>query len=184
MFCPQCGQQQVSDEMRFCSRCGFALGVVTELLAHDGALASHGIENAQPSRRQRRMYKGLVLLASGFLVMLICLAFTKAGAPLEVFAMIGTLLSIIVGLFGLFQTLAAYLSDDDAQDETHSRSQKIPVRPAQLDAPARRAALPAAQGTPATDWRPRSQTAEMAQPASVTENTTRLLDDETISRRD
>jgi hypothetical protein len=184
MFCPRCGQQQVSDEMRFCSRCGFALAVVTELIAHDGELASHGSENAKPSRRQTRMYKGLVLLASGFLVTLICLAFTKAGAPLEIFATIGALLSIIVGLFGLFQTLAAYLSDDDVQDEKQASSQKIPGRPAQLDAHASRSALPAAQGTPATDWRPRPQTAEMAQPASVTENTTRLLDDETISQQD
>ena len=32
MFCPQCGQQQVSGEMRFCSRCGFPLGGVIQLL--------------------------------------------------------------------------------------------------------------------------------------------------------
>jgi uncharacterized membrane protein YvbJ len=24
MHCPQCGQQQISDETRFCSRCGFS----------------------------------------------------------------------------------------------------------------------------------------------------------------
>ena len=30
MFCPQCGQQQVSDVTRYCSRCGFPLdGVAT-----------------------------------------------------------------------------------------------------------------------------------------------------------
>ncbi|HEV7858224.1 MAG TPA: hypothetical protein VGO91_06305 [Pyrinomonadaceae bacterium] len=184
MFCPQCGQQQVSDEMRFCSRCGFALGVVTELIAHDGALASDRAENAKPSRRQTRMYKGLVLVAIGFLFTLICMAFTKAGAPLEVFATIGALLSGIVCFFGVFQVLIAYLSDEDARDEKQASSQTIPGRPARLDAPARRAALPQAQGTPATDWRPRPQTAEMAQPASVTENTTRLLDDETTTRRD
>ena len=184
MFCPQCGQPQVSDEMRFCSRCGFALAVVTELIAHDGELASHRAENAKPSRRQARMYKGLVLLAGGVLFAIICLAFTKAGAPLEIFAMIGALFSSIVCFFGLFQTLAAYLSDEDVQDERHAFSQKKSGRRAQLDTHASRAALPAAQGTPATDWRPRPQTAEMAQPASVTENTTRLLDDETISRED
>ena len=184
MFCPQCGQQQISDEMRFCSRCGFALGVVTELIAHDGALAPHREESAKPSRRQTRMYKGLVLLASSFLFGLICLAFTKAGAPLEIFAIMGTFFSIIVGFFGVVQLLTAYLSDEDAQNQKQASSQAIPGRPAQLDAPARRAALPQAQGTPATDWRPRPQTAEMAQPASVTENTTKLLDDETVSRQD
>ena len=32
MFCPKCSQQQAADEVRFCSRCGFPLGGVKELL--------------------------------------------------------------------------------------------------------------------------------------------------------
>src|SRR5689334_7647741 len=32
MYCPNCGQQQVSDEMRFCSRCGLALTGLAEWL--------------------------------------------------------------------------------------------------------------------------------------------------------
>ena len=32
MYCPNCGQQQVSEEMRFCSRCGLALSGLTEWL--------------------------------------------------------------------------------------------------------------------------------------------------------
>jgi uncharacterized membrane protein YvbJ len=38
MHCPRCGQQQLSEETRFCSRCGFQLGIVSELLLHDGWL--------------------------------------------------------------------------------------------------------------------------------------------------
>src|SRR5688572_32658153 len=38
MHCPRCGQQQVTEETRFCSRCGFQLGLVAELLAHGGVL--------------------------------------------------------------------------------------------------------------------------------------------------
>jgi hypothetical protein len=189
MFCPQCGQQQASDEMRFCSRCGFALGVVSELIAHDGVLASPvraEEDGKKSSRRQTRMYKGLVLFACGLLVALISLAFTKAGAPVEVVAMLIAMLSTIISLFGFFQFLAAYLSDEDAQDlkQPSFSSQTIPNRPAQLPTPARRPALQPAQGTPATDWQTRTQTAEIAQPASVTENTTKLLDDESIARRD
>src|SRR5262245_41687118 len=37
MYCPQCSQQQISDEMRFCSRCGFALAGVMELVATGGS---------------------------------------------------------------------------------------------------------------------------------------------------
>jgi len=42
MHCPKCGQQQVSDEMRFCSRCGFALGIVTELILTQNGRKGHG----------------------------------------------------------------------------------------------------------------------------------------------
>jgi hypothetical protein len=31
MHCPRCGQQQISDQTKFCSRCGFQLGLVSEL---------------------------------------------------------------------------------------------------------------------------------------------------------
>ena len=38
MHCPRCGQQQVSEAIKFCSRCGFSLGLVSEILAHGGFL--------------------------------------------------------------------------------------------------------------------------------------------------
>ncbi|MEJ7699628.1 MAG: hypothetical protein WKF71_08300 [Pyrinomonadaceae bacterium] len=38
MFCPRCSQEQVSSETKFCSRCGFPLGLVSEILAHGGFL--------------------------------------------------------------------------------------------------------------------------------------------------
>ena len=39
MYCPNCGQQQISDEMRFCSRCGLALSGLAEWLARGGVPA-------------------------------------------------------------------------------------------------------------------------------------------------
>lgn len=36
MYCPQCGHQQPSDDMRFCSRCGLPLGLATDLLPSSG----------------------------------------------------------------------------------------------------------------------------------------------------
>lgn len=36
MFCPQCGHQQVSNEIRFCSRCGLSLGLAIDLLPTSG----------------------------------------------------------------------------------------------------------------------------------------------------
>ena len=36
MYCPRCSQQQLSDEVRFCSRCGFRLVAVSQLHGTDG----------------------------------------------------------------------------------------------------------------------------------------------------
>ena len=41
MYCPNCGQQQISDEMRFCSRCGLALSGLMEWLAGGAADVKH-----------------------------------------------------------------------------------------------------------------------------------------------
>ena len=38
MHCPRCGQQQVSEEIKFCSRCGLPLGLIAEVVAHGGFL--------------------------------------------------------------------------------------------------------------------------------------------------
>ena len=47
MYCPKCSQQ-VSDETRFCSRCGFQLNVVKALLANEAIPA--GAESRRVSR--------------------------------------------------------------------------------------------------------------------------------------
>ena len=38
MFCPRCGQEQASGELRFCSRCGLPMGIIAEVLANGETL--------------------------------------------------------------------------------------------------------------------------------------------------
>ena len=40
MYCPRCGHQPITNELRFCSYCGFKLGVVKASLADDDAGAT------------------------------------------------------------------------------------------------------------------------------------------------
>src|SRR5262245_45710068 len=47
MYCPNCGQQQISDEMRFCSRCGLALSGLAEWMT--GGLPVRRADLAQVS---------------------------------------------------------------------------------------------------------------------------------------
>jgi predicted amidophosphoribosyltransferase len=54
MYCPQCSQEQVSEEMRFCSRCGFPLAIVSQLVRNGGALEGFDPEaKGQLSPRQK-----------------------------------------------------------------------------------------------------------------------------------
>src|SRR5215467_2241007 len=63
MYCPNCGQQQVSDEMRFCSRCGLALSGLAEWLA--GGLPVRRADEApklSPSRRRKAFRRAAKLM--------------------------------------------------------------------------------------------------------------------------
>lgn len=60
MFCPQCGHQQVSDETRFCSRCGLSLGLVTDLIVGSG----------EQLRREKRELTGIGLMMATILMLL------------------------------------------------------------------------------------------------------------------
>ena len=70
MFCPNCGQRQVSNEARFCPACGFPLEVVGELVASGGRLHWRPPEfpGVDPSRsglqrqRRRRLFAPRALL--------------------------------------------------------------------------------------------------------------------------
>jgi hypothetical protein len=179
MYCPHCGQQQSSEEMRFCSRCGFPLGVIAQVLAQGGVLATRDADSSQGRRmspRQRGVRQGAMLMLSALLIV-----------PLIVFAVILSdfdsliplvPLSAIVCVVGGFIRIAYALMFEDAGPRAlHGASiPSTPLAQAQLNAPTRDQALPPAQSTPVTDWRRPQETAEIIQPPSVTENTTRLLE--------
>ncbi len=64
MYCPQCGQQ-ISDELRFCSRCGFALDGVAKLIAVGGTLPELNENISFSSPRRRGIEQGAILILVG-----------------------------------------------------------------------------------------------------------------------
>jgi hypothetical protein len=67
MYCPKCSQQQASDNVRFCSRCGFQLNVIKELLASDSTpkpITKEGPDSTAISR-QRNVNLGAMLMLVG-----------------------------------------------------------------------------------------------------------------------
>ena len=69
MDCPRCGHQPISDAMRFCSYCGFKLGVVKASLADDdGSKKAPFTIQEVPKERQRDTNIGVILMFVGALL--------------------------------------------------------------------------------------------------------------------
>lgn len=171
MYCPKCGQQQVSDEMRFCSRCGIALTGLAEWLA-GGPLPVKRAEEVQvaaPSPRRKGIRRAAKLMFFSGVLFPIFLAFSigaDEGAPMVVPFLL-FFISLVMMLYArLFSDNKAPVNIQSAQTTT-------------LGSTSARVSLPPATSAPIPAvGRQQVRTNELAQPPSVTENTTRLLDNE------
>lgn len=184
MHCPQCGQQQAPGEVRFCSRCGFPLGGVTELMAHGGNLPR--LEAVEPtekkiSDRRKGVQQGVMLIMLGIvLTPLLAVLSSYLGTP-EMFVAISAI-ACFVG--GPLRILYALIFEEGALHQPHYIVQQNyappPTMPAASFQPQGRthAALPPQQSTNIPQWRNRPNTSELVAPPSITENTTRLLEKE------
>lgn len=182
MFCPQCGQRQVSNEVRFCSSCGFAMNMVAELLAHSGQLPWRPPANAgsgQLSPRQKGIRQGALLMLSTILIvpLLAILGVALLGFPGEIVALaavgcpVGGFLRILYALF---------LESNVPADSVVAQQLYVPPAsvPNYLGTPQQSSILPHPQSAPVPAYRKpqRFDTGEIAPPSSITESTTRLLD--------
>lgn len=182
MYCPQCGQLQAPGTVRFCSRCGFPLDGVIQLLGTGGVLPVYRDPQTpqEMSPRKRGVRQGGILLLSGIIVVPICGVFNSyIGSSFT--EILVALAAIIFFLGGPLRMLYAALFEEGAPNPFHQgpRPYVSPAVPApQFGAPAHNPALPPPPAQSASGWRSRPITAELANRPSVTENTTRLLDKE------
>ena len=171
MYCPNCGQQQISDEMRFCSRCGLALSGLTDWLG-GARLPAKRLDDApdassSPRRKGiRRAKKVMFFSAVLFPIFLVISLAADDGGPMVV----------PIGLFFVALVLMVYARL--FSDKTAPVNNQV-AQTSALNSTAARSSLPPAATIPMPDFgRQRVRTNELAQPPSVTENTTKLLDDE------
>lgn len=178
MYCPKCSQQQVSDEMRFCSRCGFSLTAVRELIASDSSLVERVAEAqaGQSSRNQRGVRKGAYMMLASLVLALVVGLLTAVD---DVFAVL-LLLPVLCFVIGFVRVLyGVFFAEKRTPMVKGTASQSRSVIPGQLGTPTRSPELSAPRVAPIESFTAqRVETAEMVQPRSVTENTTRLLDEE------
>ncbi len=177
MHCPRCGQQQVSVETKFCSRCGFQLGLVSELLANGGFLP----QLAELYKGRSALFtrkNGVIFSILWFIlfVMMIPAFFGIANAEdaagvSAVFGLFTTLMFLIISLGFLKKAPKPY----------EIRSVEAATSPSPLYGQPNVAALPPQRQQPATDytapgagsWRA-PDTGDLVR-GSVIEGTTKLL---------
>jgi len=174
MYCPRCSQQQVSEETKFCSRCGFPLGLVSELLAHGGflpQLADLYKSKGWLTKRNGVAFSGFWLIFFSLLGILFRIAdFDElAGA------------SIAIGIFGGLIWLIASLVFLKSASKDSFPANELPNANVNNLYEANQKVLPPQQSQsaqsyvpPADSWKA-PNTGEFAKPPSVVENTTKLL---------
>jgi hypothetical protein len=167
MFCPKCGQQS-SDEVRFCPRCGLQLaGLPAYVAGNEYAPARpEAAPAAEMTAKRRGTRRGAKLMFFSVVLFPIFFGFcfiVDGPGPLFV--------PLTVFLAGLVMLVYARLFGDELLPVRDSPSRR------DLGAGSDRPALGAPQYTPAPLFnQQRANTAEIYQPPSVTENTTKLLD--------
>ena len=184
MFCPQCGQQQTSGAIRFCSRCGFPLDGVIQLLGNGGMLPVYqNPDEPMPISPRRKGVKqgGMLLLSGAVIVPLlgVMASFSNSGF-LEILTAFA---AIICFIGGPLRMLYAAVFEEPAPKPVLSYGPPMSAPRPQFGPPVQHQALPPPPVRQTGGWRPRPTTAELAAPPSVTENTTRLLEKEDRSDR-
>jgi hypothetical protein len=172
MHCPKCGQQQVSDETRFCSRCGLPLSGIAEIVANGGIVKTQktGIAGSADSPKRRGVKKGVFIFLLSFLVVPLLAMLTLV---LNIKPFLPAIGAFLFGIGGLLRIVYDLLFESGEGSIAFSS-------PSVLTGADTRAALPGSQSIPASaysapsgSWRDTNDL--LQQPGSVTDSTTKLL---------
>lgn len=168
MYCPQCSQQQLSEEMRFCSRCGFALGGVRDLVVSATKIAK---PERPPALRGAKQAAWILLGGFGLTTLVGLLTALE-----EDFAVL-LILPFVCFLIGFVRLLyAVFIQDWKSSKEKNDQPAIYWAR--QNEIVGGHPELPPRQSIPVdTFTKHGKKTAEVVHPPSVTENTTTLLDE-------
>lgn len=175
MYCPRCNQQQISEEIKYCSRCGLPLEAVAEVLARDGFFPSSADSQKKRKLITRKLGLKIALVWAVVFMFLLPLLAAVANAPgnfasgLMVFGFAG----------GVFISLLSWLFLSTG----NSSSKREINSPKNLGAAQTPTALPPPTAQPVSSYAPpvsfwkAPNTGELA-PHSVTDGTTKLFQKE------
>jgi hypothetical protein len=158
MFCPKCGHRQVSNEARFCARCGLPLGPVTDLVA----------DSSQQLQREKReltgvgLMMGTVLMLINFLIVFGTVVLPHVANPIFLWIWLFFVVSSLgIGGLGLANLIRGGFF------------KRLKERERRLELMKERQTLP--EEVKSTSIGPETMP-RLVQPSSVTETTTRELE--------
>jgi hypothetical protein len=183
MHCPRCGQQQISEETRFCSRCGFLLTGIAKLIENEGIVPNQEGRTffAAGSPRRRGVMQGVFFFLLTFLVVPIT-AIATVFLRIEPFLVaISAILFFMGGLLRIVYALMFESGDPGGK----TLEEKVLGNTALFAEKQKAGELPPARSIPVSTYAPppgagnwRDTNDLEPRPGSVTDNTTKLLQKE------
>ena len=182
MFCPRCGEERISEETSFCSKCGYLLTGTAELLDKGGALvpADDAVRAAWWSPRSHGIRMGLFMLLLTIVlapIVGIISVFALNTEPWPVGVVIfllggGGLLRIVYAL--MFETKKAHLLPGEGWPKAGVVGAAAATTEPQLSGPGSKGELYPSSfiPPPSSRWLDTND----LEPTSVTDHTTKLLE--------
>jgi hypothetical protein len=181
MYCPKCSQEQISDEVRFCPRCGFQLDALKLMLTDnlDGSPMSEAERETQlVSTRKRDVLIGATVMLVAAISIVLLMISSVAGTPWQ--AVVIPLLLVWIGIVSVMllsghaarEVTNLFFKDDSASPSQIVSKLIRRLNPSDVYHP-----LPSIKREHISEfgtWR--VNTAELLQPTSITEHTTNSLD--------
>jgi hypothetical protein len=178
MYCPRCGQQQASGDLRFCSRCGLPMGVISQVLANGGTLPQLMELNQQRSLVTRKNGLKVALIWFLFLDFLLVPLIAIMGGEeiVAIAAVLGFVGAMIITLisFLFFKSEPKYLINQDFAQYEMQGQQYLGENQSQGALPPQQTQAAQDYVAPAQSWKA-PDTGDLVVPGSVTEGTTKLL---------
>lgn len=173
MYCPRCSQEQASEDLRFCSRCGFPLAHVASVVASGGVLPQMDASGKTIWTRRN----GLIFSLLWFMFFVLIVTSIFSIIDIEKVASFAA----VVGTMGALMFVAAsflLLKNEPRASRLTVKTDEPEFVKNLYQKP--QAALPPEQSIPVSTYFPRTagnrrDTNDLVQP-SVTENTTKLLE--------
>jgi hypothetical protein len=168
MHCPKCGHEQASPEQKFCSKCGFETALVRELLT--GEPGAEGEPDTPPTFwiRKNGIFISFAIIMLSLLAAVI-MKQTEARSMADIIAMLGMAIGMICFIGSSF-----YLPVR-AGAKSKSKLGQAPTSAGNPKELSEQTSMPVDDYIQPGIWKA-PDTGQFAEPLSVTDNTTKLLE--------